>query len=428
MNATFAHARPPCSLAGRRSPSWPRAGGRRRRPRTRAAARRATGSSQYASARTLGLGGAFVAVRRRAARRRSGIRPGSRAMDQNEAALRDRPPLRGHRRINGFSFAVPGSRLPSFGLSDRLAALRRVRADERAERRRSAPSTTGETAYLLTASKAFTPRLALGANVKLVAADGRGLQRRWRRRRPGRRSPSVTRELRIGASVLEPGRPEPHAARRRGDLSDRVRARLLAAGSSSGRGLLAAELDQSSGPGPRCTPAASTGCSRPRAARRLRRQRRRGRLQLPLRAAVPVRLRRRRPPARPHAPGRPRATASAASSRARRPSPQVFSPTGEQAVTKISLNARTKADPAALDARPRQQVGRSRAPLRRQGPAAGAHRVGRQGRDRPAAAGRQLSLPARRRRREGRASTRPSTPSRSRPAARRARCPVLPVQ
>src|SRR5216117_3899540 len=70
--------------------------------------------SRYATARTLGLGGAFVAT----ADDPLGILwnpSGLSAMNQNELRF-ENARLFEDTQINGFGFAVPGSWLPSFGV------------------------------------------------------------------------------------------------------------------------------------------------------------------------------------------------------------------------------------------------------------------------------------------------------------------------
>src|SRR5437867_4762740 len=71
--------------------------------------------SRYTSARTLGLGGAYVAT----ADDPLGVLwnpAGLSAMDQNELRF-ENAQLFEQTSINGFGFAVPGNWLPSFGLT-----------------------------------------------------------------------------------------------------------------------------------------------------------------------------------------------------------------------------------------------------------------------------------------------------------------------
>jgi len=121
--------------------------------------------SRYTTARTLGLGGAYVAT----ADDPLGILwnpAGISGMDQNEVRF-ENARLFEDTQINGFSLAVPGSWLPSFGLS--ILSLSSGQFQKTNDM--NDPLGTfkqGETAYLFTMSRAFTPRFALGTNLKLV--------------------------------------------------------------------------------------------------------------------------------------------------------------------------------------------------------------------------------------------------------------------
>src|SRR5262245_9066942 len=121
--------------------------------------------SNYVTARTLGLGGAFVGVADEAS-----------AAAWNPAGLATLVPnelrfesarLFEDTSINALNFAVPGSKLPSFGLSViSLSSGNFERTNELND-----PLGTfkeGETAYLFSIAKAINPRLALGTNVKVV--------------------------------------------------------------------------------------------------------------------------------------------------------------------------------------------------------------------------------------------------------------------
>jgi hypothetical protein len=107
--------------------------------------------------------------------------------------------------VNSLSLAVPGSGLPSFGVT--MVALRSGDF-QRTNELNDALGTfeTGETAYLLTLAHGFTPRLALGVNLKVVqqavesergagfGADVGGIV-------------SVTRDLRVALAVANLGGP-----------------------------------------------------------------------------------------------------------------------------------------------------------------------------------------------------------------------------
>ena len=119
----------------------------------------------YAGARTLGLGGAFVATADDAL----GMLwnpAGLQRMDQNELMF-ENVRLFEDTSINSFGFAVPGSWLPSFGLSMvSLGSGEFQRTNEMNDDLGSFRDT--ETAYLFTLAKGLSPRLAVGTNLKLV--------------------------------------------------------------------------------------------------------------------------------------------------------------------------------------------------------------------------------------------------------------------
>lgn len=159
--------------------------------------------SQYAGARSVGLGGAYVA----AADAPLGVvwNPAALSMlDQNEVTL-ETARLFEDTAMHGFSFAVPGRWLPSLGLS--IVSLRSGEFEKTNELNESLGSfSESETAFLFTASKSLSRRLALGANLKVVrqsieeysaggfGADVGGVLH-------------LTPQLRLGASVLNVGGP-----------------------------------------------------------------------------------------------------------------------------------------------------------------------------------------------------------------------------
>ena len=119
----------------------------------------------YTGARTLGLGGAYVA----SADDALGVLwnpAGLQRMDQNQLMF-ENVRLFEETSVNSFGFAVPGSRLPSFGLG--MVSLRSGEF-ERTNEMNDALGTfrETETAYLFTLAKSLSPRIALGANLKLV--------------------------------------------------------------------------------------------------------------------------------------------------------------------------------------------------------------------------------------------------------------------
>jgi hypothetical protein len=200
--------------------------------------------AQYRSARTLGLGGAYVA----SADDPLGVLwnpAGLSIMDQNEVRF-EHGRLYEESSLNSVGFAVPGSRLPSLGvmmLSMRSGEIQRTNDmnDDLGTFHDS------ETAYLLTASRAFTPRLAVGANFKVVqqtvedfSAGGFGVDLGA--------TFEATPTLRIGASLVNLGGPS-HTLRSVDEKYPLLVHAGFAATLFQGRGLLAAQLDHSSGPG-----------------------------------------------------------------------------------------------------------------------------------------------------------------------------------
>jgi hypothetical protein len=121
--------------------------------------------TRYTSARTLGLGGAYVAL----ADDPLGVLwnpAGLSSMDANEVRF-ENARLFGESTLNGIGFAVPGSVLPSFGLT--VLSLRGAEYQRTNEMNDDLGTFhPSQTAYLLTVSRAFNTRFALGLNGKLV--------------------------------------------------------------------------------------------------------------------------------------------------------------------------------------------------------------------------------------------------------------------
>jgi len=121
--------------------------------------------SRYTSARTLGLGGSFVAT----ADDPLGVLwnpAGLSVMDQNQLRF-ENAKLFEDASINAFGIAVPGSWLPSVGLSMfSLGSGEFQRTNELNDPLGTFKAT--QTAYLVTLSKAVNPRLAFRTNVKIV--------------------------------------------------------------------------------------------------------------------------------------------------------------------------------------------------------------------------------------------------------------------
>jgi hypothetical protein len=296
--------------------------------------------NRYAGARTLGLGSAYVAT----ADDPLGVLwnpAGLSMMNQNELRFENSRLYEGT-SINAIGFAVPGSWLPSLGVS----VFSLGSGDFQKTNELNDPLGTfheGETAYLLTASKSFSPRLAIGANFKLVQqsiedfnGSGYGMDLGG--------SLALTPALRIGASIMNLGGPsiklrdatEPWPTVVRGGA---------ALGFFGGRGLVAAEADQSQGMGVRFHGGAeywimsefalrmgyndsyATGGFTYRFSPQYEADYGVANDPLGLTHRVGIAY---------------RFGGFNASSLAE---PAVFSPTGDQAVTRISLNSRTKAQP-----------------------------------------------------------------------------------
>ncbi|MGH7724533.1 MAG: PorV/PorQ family protein [Candidatus Eiseniibacteriota bacterium] len=296
--------------------------------------------TRYTSARTLGMGGAYVAQ----ADDPLGVLwnpAGLSGMEQNEVRF-EHARLFEETSMNSIGFAVPGSRLPSLGvmvLSMRSGEFQRTNDmnDDLGTFRDS------ETAYLLTASRALTPRLAIGANFKVVthavedfSASGFGVDLGG--------TFDATPSLRIGASLVNVGGPK-HTLREVDEAYPLVIRGGFAATLFEGRGLIAAQVDQSSGPGVRVhaggeywiQPALAVRAGYDQSAPaggfsyRFHPQYQFDygvsdqTLGLTHRVGLSYRF------------GGFFASSSA--------EPEVFSPTGEKAVTRFTLNSRTKAEP-----------------------------------------------------------------------------------
>lgn len=200
--------------------------------------------ARYESARTVGLGGAYVATPDEPL----GVvwnPAGLSLLYQHEARFETARLFEGT-AVYGASFAVPNRTLPSVGIT--VLAMQSGDFERTSELNEPLGSfTEGDLAVLLSASKSLTPQLALGANLKVVrqtveefGATGVGgdLGLLY----------DITPSIRIGASYLNLGGPrltlreteESYAGHLRGGVA----ARLF-----GGKGLISTELDQSSGRG-----------------------------------------------------------------------------------------------------------------------------------------------------------------------------------
>jgi hypothetical protein len=295
--------------------------------------------SDYVTARTLGLGGAFVAVADEAT-----------AVAWNPAGLALLVPnelrfetarLFEDTSINAFNFAVPGNRLPSFGLSVlSLSSGDFQRTNELNDPLGSFKQT--ETAYIFSMAKNINTRFALGTNVKLVRQSveefsgtgfGFDLGAIY----------AVTPSVKVGVSAMNLGGPNLTLRDTKETFPIEFRAGFSAV-VLNGRGLLTAELDQADGPGMRFR-GGSEYWVQPMIGLRvgMNEQEPAGGLSYRFMNKYQFDY-----GVQDHAMGLThrlgltyRFGGFFASAKAE---PQVFSPTGEKAVTKIDLNARTKSD------------------------------------------------------------------------------------
>lgn len=202
--------------------------------------------SRYLGARTAGMGGAFVAVSDEA----FGViwnPAGISQLSQNEVEF-ESSFLYESTTINSFSFALPGRRFPSFGLTVlSLGSGDFERTNELNEPMGSFKE--GDLAFLLTASKNLTRDFYVGANVKIVRqavdefnATGVGVDLGVLYQ--------VHPAVRVGASVLNLGGPS--LALR--DIDEQYPADVrggVAVNFLSGRALLSGQVDYQSDLGAR---------------------------------------------------------------------------------------------------------------------------------------------------------------------------------
>ena len=203
--------------------------------------------SSYVTARTIGLGGAFV-----------GVADDASTVAWNPAGLATLVPnelrfetamLFEDTSINALNFAVPGNKLPSFGLSIiDLSSGGFQRTNELNDD--LGEFSEGETAYMLSAAKSFNPRFAVGANVKVIrqsveesSANGVGFDLGG--------IYQVTPNVKVGVSALNLGGPNLTLRDTKETYPMEVRVGFSAT-ILRGRALVSAEVDQASeGPGTR---------------------------------------------------------------------------------------------------------------------------------------------------------------------------------
>lgn len=200
--------------------------------------------ARYTAARTLGLGGAFVA----AADEPLGViwNPAAVSlMYQNEVHFETARLYEGT-SLYSFGFALPAQKLPSVGLT--ILSLGSGDFERTSELNESLGTfSEGDMAFMITASKNITPRLAMGTNLKIIrqsveefGATGVGADLGFLY--------DVTPTIRFGASILNVGGPnltlrqtkETYPAMFRWGMATRL---------FHGKGLLSAELDHGSGLG-----------------------------------------------------------------------------------------------------------------------------------------------------------------------------------
>ncbi len=296
--------------------------------------------SRYASARTLGLGGAFVAV----ADDPLGVLwnpAGLSVMDQNRLSF-ETARLFEQTSINAASIAVPGNWLPSMGLS--MVSLGSGEFERTNELNDPLGSfKESETAYVVTLAKGFSPKFSVGANVKVVtqsiesfSAGGFGFD-------VGALY-DIAPGLRVGGSLFNVGGPtltlrstgETYPSEWRGGLAWQV---------FGGRGLITAQAGHAGDAGMRFS-GGTEYWIQPGLAFRLGFDDDQGTGGFSYRITPQYQFDYAvadHPLGMTHRFGISyRFGGFFASSDAE---PAVFSPTGERAVTKISLNARTKAEP-----------------------------------------------------------------------------------
>ena len=200
--------------------------------------------SRYASARSIGLGGAFVA----AADEPLGAmwNPACLSLSlQNEVHFETARYFE-DTSINGLSFVIPARRLPTVGFT--MLSLGSGNFERTNELNQALGSfNESDMAFLVSASKNITPRLSVGANVKVVRqqvedfdASGVGADVGFMF--------GLTPRLRVAASVLNLGGPSLQARDIAETFPTEVRAGA-ALGFLSGRGTLSLEVDHRDGPG-----------------------------------------------------------------------------------------------------------------------------------------------------------------------------------
>ncbi len=200
--------------------------------------------ARYTSTRSTGLGGAFIA----AADEPMGAVWNPAVLSlvlQNEVHFETAQYFE-DTSINGLSFAIPARRLPSIGFT--VLSLSSGEFEKTNELNESLGSFKhSEMAFLFTASKSFSPRLAVGANIKVIRQQVEEFEATGVGGDIGA-SFALTPRVRVAASLLNVGGPtlqvrdvaESYPMEARGGV---------ALGFMNGRGLLSLEVDHREGPG-----------------------------------------------------------------------------------------------------------------------------------------------------------------------------------
>jgi len=200
--------------------------------------------ARYTSARTMGLGGAFVATADDPLA--SVWNPaGLTQMLQNTLNLETARYFEGT-SINGLSITVPARRLPTLGFT--LLALNSGDFERTNELNQSLGTfSQSDMAFILSAARAINPRLSIGANLKVVREEVESFGATGVGGDVGVLY-ALTPRVRLGASVMNIGGPTLMAR----DVDEAFPLEIrggAALGYLNGKGLLSMEVDHREGPG-----------------------------------------------------------------------------------------------------------------------------------------------------------------------------------
>jgi hypothetical protein len=200
--------------------------------------------SQYVSARSVGMGGAFVAT----ADDPLGAtwNPAGLVQQAQNTVTLETARYFENTSINALSFTVPARRLPTIGFT--MLSLSSGEFERTNELNESMGTfEQSDMAFLFSASKAFTPRLSVGANLKVVRQELEAFSASGVGADLGVLF-ALTPRLKVGASVLNIGGPTLAAREIDEQFPMEMRAGL-AMGFLNGRGLVSLEVDHRDGPG-----------------------------------------------------------------------------------------------------------------------------------------------------------------------------------